>query len=450
MQQITNSLEAETISVDSTTNNNSNDDLNKIYISVKGYLYIIDKNGSLCKSLPVSIIESEPRNIIFHECSDNANPLVCFCFLTYINSNKKLQIIKVKHIISDNSFDIFKLISYNLKNSLGETSENLIDYISCQIMNDSGLNFLICFYQNNNKEIASAIFEPLDLFEIDKSPQFKMIKSAIFIKSVLYSNGSKPFVCYITNDGDCSCLSFDFRKNAWSDSEYKYLENCYQQSNLFSFDFYQNKNEYILACFNSATNLISVSFDSNMQLLDANDNNYCISSQAITSCGDESFSFVINYDNGYEIGISCSYGNFLDSLIQKDLIRLCSNGLSSSTINQSQSDNPDTTITIKTNVELLSSIVSITSPKEEAQNKTDSIISYNDYNSEYSLISDFYKDISTLINKKYLIISKEDLVNNLDELMKEVELGKVYEMKADDYEVKISPINFNDYEVSST
>ena len=440
--QIANSLDAETISVDSTTNNNSNDDLNKIYISVKSYLYIFDKNGSLCKSLSVMIINSEPRNIIFQECSDDVNPPVCFCFLTYINSDKKLAIIKVKHIIQDNSFSIVKQIAYDLKNSLGETCENLIDYISCQIMTDSGQNFLICFYQNNNKEIASAIFEPLDLNEIHKTPQFKMIESAIFIKSVLYSDGSKAFVCYITNNGDCSCLSFDFSKNEWSDSEYKFLENCYQQSNLFSFDFYQNKNEYILACFNSETNLISVSFDSNMQLLDTNDNNYCISSQAITSCGEESFSFVINYDNGFEIDISCSNSNFLGALIQRDLPRLCSNGLSSSA--------PDTTITITINNEIQPSIVSITSPKGEAQNKTDSIISYKDYNSEYSLISDFYEVNSNVITKRTINKSKEDLVKNLDELMKDVELGKVYEMKADDYEVKISPINFNDYEGSST
>jgi hypothetical protein len=187
-----------------------------------------------------------------------------------------------------------------------------------------------------------------------------------------------------------------------------------------------------------------------MQLLDTNNNNYCISSQEITSCGEETFSFVINYDNGFEIDISCSNSNFLDGLIQKDLSRLCSNGLSSSEINLSQLDITDTTITITTNIEIQSSIVSIISPKDEAQNKTDSTISYNDSDSEYSLISDFYEVNSNLITKKTINKSKEDLVKNLDELMKDVELGKVYEMKADDYEVKISPINFNDYKSNST
>ena len=46
--------------------------------------------------------------------------------------------------------------------------------------------------------------------------------------------------------------------------------------------------------------------------------------------------------------------------------------------------------------------------------------------------------------------TKEDLSNNLDQLMKDIEIGKVYEIEGDDYEVKISPINFKDYEGSST
>jgi hypothetical protein len=127
------------------------------------------------------IINSEPRNIIFQECSDDVNPPVCFCFLTYINSDKKLAIIKVKHIIQDNSFSIVKQIAYDLKNSLGETCENLIDYISCQIMTDSGQNFLICACKKYKSNQTNGIFI-LDVDSIEsENIKYKYYKTNNFI-----------------------------------------------------------------------------------------------------------------------------------------------------------------------------------------------------------------------------------------------------------------------------
>ena len=57
---------------------------------------------------------------------------------------------------------------------------------------------------------------------------------------------------------------------------------------------------------------------------------------------------------------------------------------------------------------------------------------------------------NNIIIKRKIEKSKEEFISNLDDLMLDIEIGKVYEMKADDYEVKISPINFKDFEDSST
>ena len=54
------------------------------------------------------------------------------------------------------------------------------------------------------------------------------------------------------------------------------------------------------------------------------------------------------------------------------------------------------------------------------------------------------------IIKKNTNKTKEDLSNNLDQLMNDVKIGSVYEIQGKDYEVKISPINFKDFEGSST
>ena len=159
-------------------------------------------------------------------------------------------------------------------------------------MNDSNSNILICFYQINNDEIGTVNFELNDLSET-KTPKFKTIKNISIIKSVLYSSNSKAFVCYIRNNGECSCLSFNIIQNEWDNCQYNFLENCNQETNLFSFDYYKNKNEYILSCFTSSTTFSSISFDSTMEILDITDNNYCIYSEQITSCGDNSFTSLL-------------------------------------------------------------------------------------------------------------------------------------------------------------
>ena len=52
--------------------------------------------------------------------------------------------------------------------------------------------------------------------------------------------------------------------------------------------------------------------------------------------------------------------------------------------------------------------------------------------------------------KKTTNKTKEEFANNLNELIEEVEIGKVYEIQANDYEVKVSPINFKNFDGSST
>ena len=165
---------------------------------------------------------------------------------------------------------------------------------------------------------------------------------------------------------------------------------------------------------------------------------------------------LLHYYNGFEIDISCSNSNMDDNLIQIDFTRTCTttstlncinnyNDDSTSTINTDNSD-VVTTIIIEPNVQ--STVVSISSDEKVEEYKTDSTTYY--YDNESSLNSENNIDNSNSIIKKTINKSTEDLVNNLDDLMKDIELGKVYEMKADDYEVKISPINFNEYEDSST
>ena len=159
---------------------------------------------------------------------------------------------------------------------------------------------------------------------------------------------------------------------------------------------------------------------------------YCISNIKINSSDTNSFFSIINYNNEYEIDISCSYTN-LDQLKKMEFPRSCS--ITSNLICL----NSDTCSIIEC---LYNNNI----------NNSDEISNLDkDTNIENSIESNYSKESNNnIIIKKKLNKSKEDLVNNLDDLMQDIEIGKVYEIKANDYEVKISPINFKDYEDSST
>ena len=292
-QQISSSSDVVTISLTSATKNSNRVDLSLIYIIVKTYLYIFSNEGSFIIYSQINNLISVPTNLIFQNCVELSSPPYCYFLIAYINSDKKLEIIQEKYVIQENSFiQMMNTVTYDIINSLGEISQNINEYISCQIMDDSNSNILTCFYQINNEEIGTVNFGLDDLSET-KTPKFKTIKNISIIKSVLYSSNSKAFVCYIRNNGECSCLSFNIIQNEWDNCQYNFLENCNQETNLFSFDYYKNKNEYILSCFTSSTTFSSISFDSTMEILDITDNNYCIYSEQITSCGDNSFTSLL-------------------------------------------------------------------------------------------------------------------------------------------------------------
>ena len=59
-------------------------------------------------------------------------------------------------------------------------------------------------------------------------------------------------------------------------------------------------------------------------------------------------------------------------------------------------------------------------------------------------------------NNEYVIIhstsnkTKEEIINNLETVMEEYDLGKIYEIMGDDYNVKISPINIKEHDEIAT
>ena len=350
-----------------------------------------------------------------------------------------------------------------------------------------GSEVLTCFYENQNTEIGTISFDIQNLNEYNsKPPQFKANSGASIIKSKLYSMESKAFVCYINNYKDCACLYFDIIENKWSDNEYRYLEQC-NQPTRFYLDFYEKSHEYILSCFHSINEFDSVSFSSDKEKnndIFNNNNEYCISNTVIEECNDSFLSSIIN-NLDYEIVVICQE-NF-ENPKKITYNRPCSKNV------QLVSINSDTYPSINTinetfivpifNTSLINS--SIIFPNDKiftsvtTVSKTyspNSVINisiipnttitetYSSKNIITSLISQSISIPSEMItninlptsdNSKKIIKrstnkTKEELVNNLDSLIEDIIIGNVYEIKNDDYEVKIRPINYKEFQSGST
>ena len=67
-------------------------------------------------------MEIVPNNLILHECKNEGSNNNCYLLLCFISSNKELIILKLKHNLTGRSFSEELKITYNINNSLGESS----------------------------------------------------------------------------------------------------------------------------------------------------------------------------------------------------------------------------------------------------------------------------------------------------------------------------------------
>ena len=439
----------------------------QIYIIVKNYLYIFSNEGTFIKTTLIeNLSEYIPSTLIYNEFISNEETRIFYIAL--ININKSLTLFSLKNSIQNDGVNIISKTteeSLDLKNSSGDNTISGCDYISCQIMViSSDLKYLTCFYENKEDEIGTMYFDDELNTVTTKQSKFRKNNGGVTnIKSVLYSNKSKAFVCYINNNYKCDCLSFDIIANKWSDYEYQYLDECTKESYFFSFNYYEQTNEYILTCFSDLDKFKSIKMDSNMEFKSLqNKTEYCVSKNVINSCNGEPLQTTINYNGRYQIIVKCAMGFMSESFKTEDLSQICESSTLviinsySDTISSDSSESPDS----DTNSSPINGVIAISS--EESEEIDELTIPQNNLdlntNVQISNNSEVIVEQNNLINEDSKMIikrtttnkTKENLAGNLDELMEDVELGKVYEIKADDYEVKISPINFNEYEDSST
>jgi len=221
----------------------------------------------------------------------------------------------------------------------------------------------------------------------------------------------------------------------------------------------------------SNNNFYSLIFNSNIKIKNFNDNKYCTIEFNNNLCNGEPISSIINYNNKYIINYVCSIQN-IEQIKNKNLEQQCTNEKElislSSYFPVTSSPNIKTTIIeeiinksdISSEVsDIPSELIFISDEITKTQNEKTTILTLSDeitndivinLSSDKNIQKNNNKNQDITVIKKRTTKAKEELTNNLDKLIKDVEIGKVYEIEGEEYEVKINPMNFKEYEGSST
>ena len=271
----------------------SEEDLEKIYygrfneyseahlLIVKDYVYALSDGGSYFCNKKLNEINNRISSII---------PLKIQFTKTYyiiatINSNNKLDL-----YLYENDLNVpcsAKVIFFE-DYEFSIASKNL----NCYYYNEN----LICFYENSSNELVASIFD-VDITNsnigyISSIP--KPNGGAKIIKSIFSSDLQKFLVCYINDEKDCDCLTYDISSNKWSNDPNNYLNNCLVKIISFNLQYFDSLNYYILSCFQSEKEFGFVKLDSNFEIFEEESMNYYLSPSQFNNCIDLSLASLVN------------------------------------------------------------------------------------------------------------------------------------------------------------
>ena len=144
--------------------------------------------------------------------------------------------------------------------------------------------------------------------------KFKKNSGAKSIKSFLFDNNEKVFVCYINNNDNIACIKFDVPQNIFL-NEFKYIEKMTQPSRYFNIDYFSSTNQYILSAYSTENEFEYIIFDENMNI--SGDDS--LKKIEITPCNDGSsfLSITIYYYSYYRIAKKCGNEEFSTNSISE-------------------------------------------------------------------------------------------------------------------------------------
>ena len=383
-------------------------------------------------------------------------------------------------LYNSNNLEFEKIINY--QEETGENVEINENAITCQFMffNNSDNNNLICFFQLVTTEIIEDEEGFEDEFEyfhlsanvIDIEKNFKIINYLInenktekigAIKSITSEDKKRCLICYNNLNGinlyKTKCIIYNSEENKW-ENEFKLYDYCSNRNYFMDFIYINNTQEYVFYCFYGrlTVSVFYFDIDFNLRMINGNSTNrtftlgiknadYIYSSSFVFLPNNNKFMLLyiytqdhyFNYLNSIELCLNeismydCSKIFENNTLFNgSDLINILSDGSISDTTNFM--DNLNTINSDNINVK----------PENTDFLDSSEIISNNAILNYNTLINSFQEiNFVTIdnINVAELNITKYEMVNNIESIMNQVEIGKNYKIEGVDYDIIVSPIN---------
>ena len=355
---------------------------------VKNLIYAIKGQTYYCKVL-INEINDFYSEIFSFKCKDYN----CYYLIAIINNSNQMILNLYKNAYTMNCYN--SLINSYTINDI--QSEN----INCDIMQSSSNGEVFtCFYENKSKEIVAINFN-IDMNQekiilISSLTKSKANNGAKIIKSVLSQDETKSYVCYINGNNNCDYLYYNSLTNEWSQYS-TYLYGCLSTKNSLFFDYYDNSHEYFLYCYQSniKVSILKLNEDfEKMKMFEADD------LDLIQTCNNYFFSSLVYNTN--------------DALIFQN----CDNQIIKSNLGNFQ------------NITKTPTTIPFALPVEITE------ITY--YNSDK-------RQNELIIIEETSSKTKEEIKENMKEIIDIHDIGKIYEIYGYDYNVKISPIKMKEH-----
>ena len=390
---------------------NDNDSFDTILLIIQNYVYALKYNLYYCHT-QLKEIEGYFSQIFPFKCVN----LKCYYVVGIINSSKQLLL----YLYKNPSYECDSNLAYTFSiNDVGS------DTFSCQIMQSlSNGKVLTCFYQNNNAKeiIASSLNIDVTKEKIEAISSLKKSKTnngATIIKSILSQDGTKSYVCYINDNNNCDCLTYNITTNEWSDYS-TYINGCLSKPTSLLFDYYDISNEYFLYCYQSSSKINILKLDENFK--------------AISQYVNDTFDSVKKCSKYFLSSLRYHTSNII-------LLETCDNILNDIYLGEFLNNQLSIPISeLEFTTSLYTTIPSTTTSSTLFISDTYSI------NNSSKLLN----PLSIIIIQKNSNKAKEEIIVNMGDIIDECDLGKIYEIFGNDYEIKISPINIKKYKNIST
>ena len=301
-------------------------------------------------------------------------------------------------------------LTYKPLNSQGGKTEILEYGLSCEIMIKDGNEVLTCFYQlsyPNELGVSSYLISNENITEINLDKIFSSNNQSSIIKSVVSSDKKKSLICYTQYYTYSVCLQYDIDSNTFT-PEIQYFNKCKGMATGIYVYYFQSKNKYMFICHNNAKGFNVVLFDSNFHA-------------TIPNSGDGKSEPYYNYGgNCYNIyNFNIVYLSNIDDYI---LINDCNIGNSE-------------VITGSINLEKLSENNNFPTEEDVDIFYNKEIISDDNQNNKPS------KQHNINITYGTTTKTKDEIINDIDEIIKDKNPEKTYIIDGEDFTIIIKQVD---------